>query len=51
MKSVKYRIKGIAKTNMDKIEFKMKGFMASNRKILDAKKSKIAYTSVGIASV
>ena len=46
MKFVKYRIKVIAKTKMDKIEVKMKEVMAAKRNILDTEKNKIADTSV-----
>ena len=38
MKFVKDRIKGIAKTKMNKIEAKTKEVMAAERKILDAEK-------------
>ena len=51
MNFVKYSIQGIAKTKMDKIEAKMKEFVASKRKILDAEKRKRDDTSVQIADV
>ena len=51
MQFVKDRIKGIAKTEMDKIESKTKEVMAAERKILDAEKYKTADNSVRFSGV
>ena len=48
MKIVKYRIKGIAKKNMDKTEVKIKEAMAARRKSLDTEINKRADTSAQI---
>ena len=51
MNFVKYSIQGIAKTKMDKIEAKMKEFVAARRNNLHSEKRKTADNSVRFADV
>ena len=51
MKLVKERIKGITETKMDKIEAKMKEFVAARRNNLHSEKRKTADNSVRFADV
>ena len=51
MKFVKYGIKGIKKSKMNKIEVKVKQVKAERNKILDAEKNKEPDTSVQISNV